>query len=320
MNSPQGPGLWSLVPSLNITRKTREKAGLCELLGVFREIGNSPLHEGNASFTQSFSSPLATMKRKREQEQSFFDDENKRCHLLETVREMRAHICSFLVPDPADLAHLAQTCKVFETQLVCEQTGLLYYPWHWRNYFEFACRSLGGFSRKRVKDFLIAKALLHVFDGLKGGQSLVKVRLETTMSTATFLLGSGNHACKFVFSPTDTVYPTPKAIAALKEAIHARHAAKLANARHNRKIPQEVRKERAQLKQERSALKRTLVDLARKMRGYSCEGPHKLPAYIKISQRFVDAGKRHLEVVARLEEIADLAGEEEEGEEEADDN
>jgi hypothetical protein len=252
------------------------------------------------------------MKRKREQE-PFFDDENGRCHLLEAVREMRAHICSFLVPDPADLAHLAQTCKVFEKQLVREQTGLLYLPWHWYreiSRMKYSHKST-AFSRKCARDFLLAKSTLHVFDGLKGAQAFV--RLEVNFVDATRITFRVERSCNFVFVfqqlPT---FPTAVEIAAMREKAKARHAQKLERERRNRKIPAEVRKERAQLKTERSELKRTLVDMARKMRGYSCAGPHQLPAYIKISQRFVDAGKRHQEVVARLEEIDGNVEEEEE--------
>jgi hypothetical protein len=257
------------------------------------------------------------MKRKREQE-PFFDDENGRCHLLEAVREMRAHICSFLVPDPADLAHLAQTCKVFETQLVREQTGLLYYPWHWRRHLDVTCEThwmvfgrVGDLSRA-IRAFLLAKSLLHVFDGLKGGQAQTRLRLtvDRRAQTATFQVGD---TCKFIYCSSlhpkreDPLLPTPKEIDTMKERVRTKHAAKLEKARLNRKIPAEVRNERARLKTEQCELRRTLVNMARKMKGYSCAGPHQLPAYIKTSQRFVEAGKRCQQVQARLEEIQSAA-------------
>jgi hypothetical protein len=267
----------------------------------------------------------------REEELYWAAPADGRCGLLEAVREMRAHICSFLAPDPADLAHLAQTCKVFEGELVREQTGFLYYPLHWRRCLESweLLANVRHFDLSLLptrRTFLIAKAQLHVFAGLKGGQSQVSLHasLDRDMGTLTFTVGK---TCKFTFyglrkhAPRPPEFPTPKEIAAMKEAVRAKHAAKREKDRRNRKIPRAVRQERARLKSEKSELKKTLLRAARDMRDYpSHTREDYLYAYMGYCRAFIKAGTRLPEVTARLEAItrevgADRGELEDEGEE-----
>lgn len=222
--------------------------------------------------------------------------------LVSLPDEMRAHIASFL--GPSALARLSQTCKSFEKQLKLNQNGPLYYPYHWRlrvltsKFF----RHTASFH-KTVRLFLLQKARLHIFDGLMGAQSKLKLAIEGNLNKGTLVMTVGGNC---VFSYTDgkcTALPSPADIAIMKAATREKHKEQIEKNRRNRAIPLALREERTRLKEEVSTLTKQLRNAAREMRHWDMSLVGDIGSNIATAERFAANGRRRNALQEELEDL-----------------
>ena len=242
------------------------------------------------------------MKRKRDVECCHW-----RSLLKETLPEIRGHVYSFL--EAPALARLAQTARLFEQELMRLQSGLLYYPAHWRKSMEKIARmDCHGSSTVKVgdllRDVLLWKSRLNVLAGLGGGHCFVRLRVfQSDETPVTIFRIADNCDFKFCLQSDGRIslvsLPRPEDIEAVRKEARARHTRKLEHDRRMRRLSPETRLERARLQEEDRRLTKSIFQMERDIRNPALN----LGMRVALIDTIDELQERYNRTQARLREI-----------------